>query len=80
MIGIQHSIEESELPRAYIVARPGTTLTVEEVREYAAKRLARYKNLDGGIKFVDAIPKNASGKVLKYALKAQAEREIGARL
>jgi 4-coumarate--CoA ligase len=55
-------------------------LTEEEVRSYSSERLAKYKNLDGGIKFVDVIPKNASGKILKNQLREQAKREIGARL
>ena len=80
VIGIQHSIEESELPRAYVVARPGSILTVQGVREYVAERLARYKNLDGGIKFVDSIPKNLSGKVLKHVLRELAKKETDAKL
>lgn len=80
VIGIQYSIEDSELPRAYVVARPGATVTEQEVRDYARERLARYKNLDGGIKFVESIPKNASGKILKNQLREQARREVGARL
>jgi 4-coumarate--CoA ligase len=79
IVGVQSSVEISELPRAYIVTRPGATLTVQEVRDYASKRLARYKNLDGGIKFVDSIPRNSNGKVLKNVLREQAKREIGAR-
>jgi len=80
VIGIQHSKEESELPRAYLVRRPGSVLTEEDVRRYSSERLARYKNLDGGIRFVDEIPKNASGKILKNQLREQAKKEIGARL
>jgi acyl-CoA synthetase (AMP-forming)/AMP-acid ligase II len=80
VIGIQYSIEDSELPRAYVVVRPGATVTEQEVRDYARERLARYKNLDGGIKFVESIPKNASGKILKNQLREQARREVGARL
>jgi acyl-coenzyme A synthetase/AMP-(fatty) acid ligase len=80
VVGIQHSKEESELPRAYIVRRPGSNLTEEEVRKFSSERLAMYKNLDGGVKFVDEIPKNASGKILKSQLRERAKKEIGARL
>jgi 4-coumarate--CoA ligase len=34
----------------------------------------------GGVKFVDAIPKNASGKILKKDLKEMARLETGAKL
>ena len=42
----------------------------EEVKAFVAQRLARYKYLDGGVQFVDEIPRNASGKVLKAKLRA----------
>jgi 4-coumarate--CoA ligase len=58
------------------VQRPGTSaLTEKEVVEYAGKRLAGYKRLEGGVKFVDAIPKNPSGKILKRELREMAKRE-----
>jgi 4-coumarate--CoA ligase len=65
VIGIPDG-EGSELPRAYVVRRPGSdekVLTEEVAKEWVASKLARYKRLEGGVKFVDAIPKNASGKV-----------------
>lgn len=58
--------DDTELPRAYVVRRPGSNekaLTEEVVKEWVASKLARYKRLEGGVRFVDAIPKNASGKV-----------------
>jgi len=39
-----------------------------------------YKRLDGGIKFVEEIPKTASGKVLKNQLREWAKKDVGARL
>lgn len=80
MIGIQRSKEESELPRAYVVKRLGSKLTENEVFSYTAERLARYKNLEGGIVFVDSIPKNASGKFLKNTMREWAKREMSAKL
>jgi acyl-coenzyme A synthetase/AMP-(fatty) acid ligase len=79
VIGIQYSATESELPRAYVVKRPspeGQKLTEEDVYNYVAERLAKFKRLDGGIRFVDAIPKNASGKILKRLLREEAKKEI----
>lgn len=79
-MGVQLSHEDSEVPRAYVVRRPGSTLTEEDIRKYSSEKLAKYKSLDGGVKFVDAIPKNASGKILKNLLRKQAKKEMGAKL
>ena len=43
---------------------------------HAEERLTRYKRLEGGVRFIDSIPKNAGGKILKNALREQAEREV----
>ncbi|CEL10842.1 hypothetical protein ASPCAL13951 [Aspergillus calidoustus] len=72
---------DGELPRAYVVRKPGQAgqgLDEEEVKGYLAGRLAKYKALTGGVRFVQAIPKNASGKILKRVLREEAEREIKA--
>ena len=44
------------------------------------ERLASYKQLTGGILFVDAIPKSPNGKILKRILREQAKKEMGAKL
>ena len=83
VIGVQFSRDESQLPRAYVVRRAGPDgdcLSEEDVKRFMEERLSKYKRLDGGVKFVDAIPKNASGKILKRVLRDQVKREIGARL
>ena len=82
VIGIKFGRDESEFPRAYVVRRPGSGdgLTEDEVKRYLAERLVYYKRLDGGVVFVDAIPKTASGKILKRVLREQAAKEVGARL
>ncbi|KAI5460438.1 putative AMP-binding enzyme [Mariannaea sp. PMI_226] len=67
---------DNELPRAYIVPRPGSNLTEAQVHDYMKDRLARFKQLAGGIRFVTAIPKLASGKILKRVLKEDAKREL----
>lgn len=70
----------SEVPRAYIVKKEGAELSVSDVHDWMGKRLAGYKQLVGGVKFVEAIPKNASGKILKGELRAMARKEVGVRL
>jgi acyl-coenzyme A synthetase/AMP-(fatty) acid ligase len=70
---------DGELPRAYVVKRgveESKALGEKEVKEWCAERLARYKELTGGVRFVEAIPKNASGKILKRQLREEAEKEM----
>ncbi|KAF2763696.1 acetyl-CoA synthetase-like protein [Teratosphaeria nubilosa] len=55
-------------------------VTESEIHEFMKERLASYKRLEGGVVFVDAIPKNASGKILKRMLREQAKKEMGAKM
>ncbi len=66
---------DAELPRAYIVRRPGSSISEQEVHALIGERLAKYKALTGGVVFVDEIPKSASGKILKRVLREEAEAE-----
>lgn len=65
---------DGENPRAYVVRQADITET--EVKDWCAQRLAKYKSLTGGVIFVDAIPKNAGGKILKRILREQAQQEM----
>jgi acyl-coenzyme A synthetase/AMP-(fatty) acid ligase len=47
-----------------------------KVKVYCGERLAKYKELTGGVKFVESIPKNASGKILKRVLRDIAKEEL----
>lgn len=76
-------IDGGEVPRAYVVRRPGpegAKLTEADVKGYLEPRLAKYKALNGGVVFIDAIPKTASGKILKRDLRDQAKLEMSSRL
>jgi long-chain acyl-CoA synthetase len=52
---------------AAIVAVPGTTPTVEEIKEFCSNKLAKYK-IPEYILFTASLPKNAGGKVIKAQL------------
>ncbi len=56
--------------RSYIVLRPGASLTEHDVKEYVRNRLARFK-IPRDVLFVDELPRNAGGKVLKRMLITQ---------
>jgi len=42
-------------------------------RQYVAAGKTRYKWLDGGVHFIDAVPENPSGKILVSALPVRCE-------
>jgi malonyl-CoA/methylmalonyl-CoA synthetase len=72
--------EWGERVTAAIVRRPGARVTVDGLRGWAAERLAPYK-VPSRVHFVDELPRNALGKVVKPDLsRALAERLEGASL
>jgi len=61
--------EAGELPKGYVVIRQGFEgVTSEEILAFANGKLAGYKKIHL-IEFIDAIPKVASGKILRRVLK-----------
>ncbi|GAD92510.1 hypothetical protein PVAR5_1102 [Paecilomyces variotii No. 5] len=81
VVGITLAKDDGELPRAYVVRRPGpegAKLTEADVKAYLESRLAKYKALTGGVKFVDSIARNASGKILKRLLREDCENDLKA--
>lgn len=58
-----------ELPFAFVVKQPNAELTETEVVEYVANNASTFKQLRGGVRFVDSIPKNPSGKILRRELR-----------
>ncbi|EPS43024.1 hypothetical protein H072_2980 [Dactylellina haptotyla CBS 200.50] len=67
---------ENERPRAYLVRNPGSKVTTEDIQKYMSKAVAKYKQLTGGVIWVDMIPKNPSGKILRKLLRERAAKEI----
>jgi long-chain acyl-CoA synthetase len=57
-----------EKVHAVISLKKGASLTAEELIDFCRQRLARYK-APKSVEFVDALPKNPSGKILKRELK-----------
>ncbi|KAH7366615.1 acyl-CoA synthetase [Pyrenochaeta sp. MPI-SDFR-AT-0127] len=67
---------DTESPRAYVVRKPGTNITEEEVKALVKEKLASYKQLTGGVVFLKEIPKSPSGKILKRILREWADAEV----
>ena len=72
VIGKPHP-EAGEIPKAFVVRKPGRELAAGDVVAFVKGRLANYK-IPGEVEFVDSIPKTPSGKILRRVLK---ERELG---
>jgi fatty-acyl-CoA synthase len=67
VVGLPHE-KWGEAPHAFVVLKPGATLTEDEVRTFARERLAGFK-VPKGVTFVVELPKTATGKIQKYVLR-----------
>lgn len=59
--------EAGEVPKAFVVLKPGATATAEDIMAFVAERVAPYKKVRR-VAFIDAIPKVPSGKILRRKL------------
>jgi fatty-acyl-CoA synthase len=59
-----------EVPIAFVVLRAGAAASADELLEHCAAALAKFKR-PRSVEFVDALPRNPSGKVLKRELRAR---------
>lgn len=72
IIGIPDDIL-GEVPKAFVALKKNKQITAAEIVEYCKKRLAKYK-VPQIVEFVEALPRNASGKVLKTDLRKAEQR------
>jgi fatty-acyl-CoA synthase len=63
--------------KAFVVRRPGSELTEEQVKTYVKANLARYK-VPREVEFIDELPRNSTGKVLKRDLAPRGRAGDGA--
>lgn len=67
VIGVPHEVF-GEAPKAFVIRKPGTKPSAEEIQQYVATKVAKYKMIDE-IQFVNEIPKTSSGKIMRRELK-----------
>jgi acyl-CoA synthetase (AMP-forming)/AMP-acid ligase II len=67
-----------EVGMAFVVPRPGATLTPDEVVAWSRENMANYK-VPRYVEIVDELPINAGGKVMKFELRERARSRLGAR-
>ncbi len=68
VVGVEHPVLGEDV-EAYVAFRPGMEATPDDLREYTLERLARYK-VPRQWHIVDALPRNATGKVVKDKLRS----------
>ena len=61
---------------AWVVPKPGETLTEQEVKDYVLSHMAKHKT-PRYVTFVDSFPINAAGKILKYKMRQMAVEMLG---
>jgi fatty-acyl-CoA synthase len=77
VIGVPDERYGEEL-MAWVVCRPGSSLTEEGVREFCRGQIAHFK-VPRYIKFVDSFPMTVTGKVQKFKMREEAIEELGLR-
>nr|XP_049462950.1 uncharacterized protein LOC120951659 [Anopheles coluzzii] len=70
VVGMPHPVA-GEVPRAFVVPKAGARVSEDALKAFIAEKVAVYKRLEGGVTFLDSIPKNASGKILRRQLKLE---------
>ncbi|KAJ5806640.1 uncharacterized protein N7503_004242 [Penicillium pulvis] len=74
VIGV--TINHDERPRAYVVLNSGQSATSEEITSFMDGKVSATKRITGGVVFLETIPKNPSGKILRTVLREQAQAEL----
>ncbi|EYU23108.1 hypothetical protein ABFS82_09G065900 [Erythranthe guttata] len=59
--------EAGQIPMAYIVRKPGSTISATQIMDFIAKQVAPYKKIRR-LAFVESIPKSPAGKILRREL------------
>jgi acyl-CoA synthetase (AMP-forming)/AMP-acid ligase II len=60
-----------EVPKAFVVVKPGRAVEADDLRKFVSERVASYKEI-AYVEFIDAIPHTASGKIQRRLLRETA--------
>jgi fatty-acyl-CoA synthase len=67
-----------EVPVAYVVCRPGARPSPDDITRHVETQLARFK-VPRDVVFVEALPRNALGKVQHFLLRQEAQEQVSGR-
>jgi acyl-CoA synthetase (AMP-forming)/AMP-acid ligase II len=67
VVGVPDS-KWGEAAKAIVVVKPGHSVSDQELIQYVRQRLAHFK-CPSSIEFVESLPRNAAGKVIKRQLR-----------
>ncbi len=68
--------ESGEIPKAFVVRKPGADVEDADIMAFVADKVATFKSIRE-VEFVDSIPKNPSGKILRRVLIEQERAKTG---
>jgi acyl-CoA synthetase (AMP-forming)/AMP-acid ligase II len=68
VIGVTDAESGEEVPKAFVVRQSDAQLTEADVMSFVAEHVAPYKKVRQ-VAFIDAVPKSASGKILRKELR-----------
>jgi fatty-acyl-CoA synthase len=69
IVGMPHE-RWGERPHAFVILRPGTTASEDELKQFTRDNLAHFKTPEW-VTFMDELPKTATGKIQKYVLRGR---------
>ncbi|KAG1467575.1 hypothetical protein G6F56_004339 [Rhizopus delemar] len=78
VVGVYDDSQATEIPRVYAVVQEGVEhnqKTAKMIENYVAQRVANHKKLRGGVRFIEAVPKSTSGKILRRTVKEWVKQE-----
>ncbi|KAI9493745.1 4-coumarate-CoA ligase 2 [Zychaea mexicana] len=74
VVGIYDETQGTEIPLAYVKLpdnlKSQANVLASKIRDWVNERVANHKRLRGGVRVIDEIPKNPSGKILRREMKA----------
>ena len=66
----EHDEASGEIPEAFVVKTAGNNISEDAVMSFIASKVSTFKHVKE-VEFIEAIPKNPSGKILRRLLKDQ---------
>ncbi len=73
VIGIPDEVK-GEVPKAFIILKPGETATEQEIIDFVKTRIAKFK-APRMVEFVESLPQGPSGKILKRELRRRIKEQ-----